>query len=148
MNIYVVTHDSSRTLEIANEIDSKVSGNDIFTQFDINYTKPTGEYVNTIGTILQCEVLVCEIQNLIFPNCDITRAVTTFASSLDTMEQLGVHHTPKIMIGIIPREQNDDYIKNRDSLCNIGAFMKWGVIVPSLEEAISQITGFIKSYPL
>jgi hypothetical protein len=97
--------------------------------------------------ILSSQILVCDVNNNDNSSENVTRAVSLFVGSLETIETLGLKHTPKMVIGIAPRDISNEVI-NSKSLFNVSAIYSRGTIVFDLDLLITQIADFIDNYPM
>jgi hypothetical protein len=99
--------------------------------------------------LLSSQVLIAYLDG-VEVDAGVAGEVGIMAGSLETLQKLGIQHTPKLIVGIYSDMRRlgtgDNHMYK--NLFVIGAVEKWGVVVMNKHDAIDAIQVFFKDYPM
>jgi hypothetical protein len=125
--------------------------NDEINDKESNDATITAEAIYQADTdkLLSSQVLIAYLDG-VEVDAGVAGEVGIMAGSLETLQKMGLVHTPKIIVGIYSDMRRKGTGDNHmyKNLFIVGAVDKWGVVVDNKKDAIRVIKDFCDNYPM
>lgn len=146
MKIYVTAPTLQMEQRVSTSLFKHFEGEvEVYVKSGVTSVNPYDYYEKEKLNILSSQILVCVIDPE-HSSEDVTRTLATFTSSLDTLRELGVRHTPKLVVGLPLSDIK--VTEDASTLFNLGAIYDWGNFAEDEYCMIDMIADYISENPM